>query len=261
MAISTAVYNTIREIVDERIHIYRERLDEIKVEREEFDGLIRSVNVLVQAQVRTEKRIEELAQAQIKTEKRVEEFVQAQAKTEERVTRLEAAVERLAEAQAKTEERLTRVEVAVERLAEAQAKTEHTLEQLCKNVGRLSDTIGFGLEDIAKIVVPGYLERHTGLRMIEEFERNFIEVDGKEIEVDLCAEYSRDGKTVLVIGESKSKIYEGEVKKFLFNIVEPVRKKEKDMEIYPFMFGYVLHPSAKRLADKEGIQLIASYQR
>jgi len=253
MAISMAVYNTIRQIVDERIDTFKERIEEIRVERKDFDELkgevtklTISVDRLAEAQVKTEQKVEKL-------EESVDKLAVAQAKTEQKVGRLEESVDKLAVAQAKTEQK-------VEELAMAQAKTEQAIKHLSINISGLSDTIGFGLEDIARTVVPGYLERHENI-YIEELQRGFIEVDGVEREIDLFGECNRDGETILIIGEVKSRIYEGEVKKFVSNVINPIRKSEKERRIYPLMFGYVIHPSAQRLAKAEGVHLVASYQR
>ena len=218
MAISMAVYNTIRQIVDERIDTFKERIEEIRVERKDFDEL------------------------------------------KGEVTKLTISVDRLAEAQVKTEQKVEKLEESVDKLAVAQAKTEQAIKHLSINISGLSDTIGFGLEDIARTVVPGYLERHENI-YIEELQRGFIEVDGVEREIDLFGECNRDGETILIIGEVKSRIYEGEVKKFVSNVINPIRKSEKERRIYPLMFGYVIHPFAQRLAKAEGVHLVASYQR
>jgi len=218
MAISMAVYNTIRQIVDERIDTFKERIEEIRVERKDFDEL------------------------------------------KGEVTKLTISVDRLAEAQAETGQKVGRLEESVDKLAVAQAKTEQAIKHLSINISGLSDTIGFGLEDIARTVVPGYLERHENI-YIEELQRGFIEVDGVEREIDLFGECNRDGEAILIIGEVKSRIYEGEVKKFVSNVINPIRKSEKERRIYPLMFGYVIHPFAQRLAKAEGVHLVASYQR
>ncbi|MEM1984115.1 MAG: hypothetical protein QXW76_02515 [Candidatus Korarchaeum sp.] len=60
------------------------------------------------------------------------------------ITQLRGAIRGLLEAQAKSEERLSRLEVAVDKLVTAVA-------ELRVEVGRLSDTAGYGLEDM----VPG----------------------------------------------------------------------------------------------------------
>ena len=239
MAISMAVYNTIRQIVDEKIDDFRERIEEIRVERKDFDELkgevtklTKSVDNLVQAQTRTDQSIGELTQAQIRTDKSIGELIQAQARTDKRF----------------------------EELAQAQTEMKQAMKQLAINMNGLSDTIGFGLEDIARIVVPGYLERHENI-YIEELQRGFVKVDNTELEIDLFGECNKDGETILIIGEVKSRIYEGEVKRFVSNVVNPIRKSEKESRIYPLMFGYVIHPSAQRLAKIENVHLVASYQR
>ena len=99
-------------------------------------------------------------------------MAEAQARTEERVTRLEEAVTRLAEAQARTEERVAKVEVS--------------LRELAQQVGKLSDTIGFGLEDIARVVLPGWLSRHEGIE-VDELTRTFLEVDGELLRLTCTA--------------------------------------------------------------------------
>lgn len=72
-----------------------------------------------------------------------------------------------------TREAFDELRGAVLSLAEAQRRTEEALRGLAQAVGRLSDTVGHGLEDIARVILPGYLERHLGIR-VGELERRFI---------------------------------------------------------------------------------------
>jgi predicted nuclease with TOPRIM domain len=230
MELTKELYETVVAIVDDR-------MSAVKVIREEFGALQGVVKELAQAQKRTEERVEELAQAQKRTEERVEELAQAQKRTEERV-------EELAQAQKRTEER-------VEELSSA-------IKDLAHQVGVLSETIGFGLEDIARVVLPGYLERHYGIQ-VSELSRRFLLVDGQEVELNLYGEGQRDGSPVIVIGECKSRIYEREVKIFAKTLVEVT--KVLPGEIFKLIFGYLIHPSADREAKQHGIELVASYQR
>jgi hypothetical protein len=39
------------------------------------------------------------------------------------------------------------------------------VKALSIQVGRLSDVVGFSLEDIARVVVPGWLLRHEGIEV------------------------------------------------------------------------------------------------
>ncbi len=174
------------------------------------------------------------------------------------VTDLASAQRELAHAQAKTEERVGGLEDAVERLAQAQAKTEEALKELAMQVGKLSDNIGFSLEDVAKVVLPGYLERHLHI-YVDDLDRRFFFVDGKEVEINLYGVGKKDGKEITILGEVKSRIYEREVNKFIRDVatVLPVIKGE----VLKVMFGYLVHPYAAKRGEAEDIILVASYQR
>jgi predicted nuclease with TOPRIM domain len=254
--ITAELYRAIVTIVDDRVK-------EIRVTREDFDRLTQTVAQLAQAQARTEQRLEELAQAQARTEERldrleaaVERLAEAQARTEERVDRLEAAVERLAEAQARTEERVDRLEAAVERLAEAQARTEQALQQLATQVGALSDNVGYGLEDIARVVLPGYLKQRYGVT-IERLERRIFPIDGQQFDIDLYAEGRRGRRRIVVLGEVKARIYAREVHHFQ-QVLQAVRP-QLPAEPLPVLFGYFIDLSAMEAAQDQ-ILLIAAYQ-
>jgi predicted nuclease with TOPRIM domain len=254
--ITAELYRAIVTIVDDRVK-------EIRVTREDFDRLTQTVAQLAQAQARTEQRLEELAQAQARTEERldrleaaVERLAEAQARTEERVDRLEAAVERLAEAQARTEERVDRLEAAVERLAEAQARTEQALQQLATQVGALSDNVGYGLEDIARVVLPGYLKQRYGVT-VERLERRIFPIDAQQFDIDLYAEGRRGRRRIVVLGEVKARIYAREVHHFQ-QVLQAVRP-QLPAEPMPVLFGYFIDLSAMEAAQDQ-ILLIAAYQ-
>jgi uncharacterized coiled-coil protein SlyX len=137
-------------------------------------------------------------------------LAEAQVRTEERVTRLEEAVTRLAEAQART---VTRLADAQARTEERVARVEVSLRELAQQVGKLSDTIGFGLEDISRVVLPGWLSRHEGIE-VDELTRTFLEVDGEVVEINLYGVGVRDEEKVVILGEARSRIYEHDVKEF-----------------------------------------------
>jgi septation ring formation regulator EzrA len=227
-----------------------QRLAEAQARTEErLDRLEAAVERLAEAQARTEERLDRLEAA-------VERLAEAQARTEERLDRLEAAVERLAEAQARTEERVDRLEAAVERLAEAQARTEQALQQLATQVGALSDNVGYGLEDIARVVLPGYLKQRYGVT-VERLERRIFPIDGQQFDIDLYAEGSRGRRRVVVLGEVKSRIYAREVHHFQ-QLLQAVRS-QLPAEPLPLLFGYFIDLSAMEAAQDQ-ILLVAAYQ-
>ena len=218
--ITPEIYRAVVQIVDER-------MKEIKVTREDFDRLRKAVE-------------------------------EAEARSEERFARLAEAVAELAEAQKETRQEL-------KELAEAQKRTEQVMAELGvaqketrREVGRLSDRFGFTLEDIARVVLPGYLERHLGVR-VEKLRRRHFTVNGAEYEVDLYGVGQRDGAKITVLGEVKHRIYAREVKGFarILKQVTPLIKTD----VVKVMFGFLVHPSAEEVAKEAGIVLVASYER
>ncbi len=268
--ITAELYRAIVAIVDDR-------LKEIRLTRESFDKLAQAVSGLsermdrveaalerlTEAQARTDTAVRELAQAQQRTEQRLNELTEAQARTEERVGRLEIAMAELAQAQARTEERVGRLEAALAELAQAQARTEERLGrlevamgELTTQVKALSDNVGYGLEDIARTVLPGYLRYQYGLE-IERLERRFFSVDGQTIEIDLYGEGRRGRKAITLVGEVKARIYAREVTQFQKRL-EALRP-QLPAEAVPLLFGYYIDPSATEAAGPH-VLLVASYE-
>jgi len=242
IGLTAEMYRAVVTIVDERVK-------EIRVTREDFNELKGAVQELTQAQARAEQRVGGLERAML-------ELAQAQVRTEQRI-------DELAQAQARTEERMGGLERAMQELAQAQARTEKQIENLARQVGALSDSIGYGLEDIAKVVLPGYLQRHFGIvlkgKLGEELNRHFFHIDGTDVEINLYGEGERDGQRVVVLGEAKSRIYSSDVEKFAHNLA--VMDHVLKGEVVRVMFGYIFYPSAELAARERDILLVASYQR
>ena len=158
--IAPEIKHQIIKLIDERIkeaHITKEDFSELKsivhdiaiAQKELVEAQKRTearVEELVEAQKRTDEQVKKLAEAQKRTEARVEELAEAQKRTEARVEELveaqkrtEARVEELVEAQKRTDEQVKelaeaqkRTEARVEELAEAQKRTEARVEELAE---------------------------------------------------------------------------------------------------------------------------------
>ncbi|HIC91462.1 MAG TPA: hypothetical protein EYP21_05280 [Syntrophaceae bacterium] len=178
--------------------------------------------------------------------------------TREEFAGLRQVVADLAQAQRRTEEKIGELAQAQKELAQAQIRTEGELRYLAREVGQLSKTIGFGLEDIAYVVLPSYLQRHFGIE-VKDFKRKFFEVDGKIMEINLYAKAKKDGQPITILGEVKSRIYRREVERFKKAVIK--RLPALKGEVVKVMFGYWIHPYATQLAQKEGIVTVASYER
>ncbi|RLB89381.1 MAG: hypothetical protein DRH50_13825 [Deltaproteobacteria bacterium] len=232
-----------------------QRRSEVRLERLEA-----AVEKLVEAQLRIEERlerlegvVEELAEAQKRTEARIEELAEAQKRTE-------ARIEELAEAQKRTEAR-------IEELAEAQQKTEKILQGVLleqkrfrKELGGISNTVGYTLENEAIKHLPGILQRDLGLK-INVMDRRFIEYpDGKYDEINIYGEGVLDGEEVYVIGESKVQIGKRNL-----NAFERLLKRLSGYlrgRIIPVLVTHSVHPEVERFVKKkiEGLLIYKSFQ-
>ena len=237
--ITPELYRTIIAIVDERV-------GEMKVAREEYDQLRSVVMQLVKAQAKTEDRLAELAEAQKRTETRLDS--------------LALRVEELAEAQKRTEAR-------VEELAEAQKKTEEILQgvlkeqkNMKKEIGGLSATVGYTLENRAISRLPKILEKDFGIR-IDLLDRRFIEYpDGQEEEINIYGEGRSNGDLIYIIGESRSRLGKKDVDKFfkrLGRLSTFFRGK-----IIPVLVTHLVRPKVERYAMEkiEGLLIYKSFQ-
>jgi hypothetical protein len=165
------------------------------------------------------------------------------------------ALRELAAAQARTDASVKELAAAQARTEAAQTRTESSLLELRRAVGALSDNVGFGLEELAAIVLPGVLEREEGIR-VERFSRRFLSPATGEEEVDLYAEGERGGRTVVVVGEVKSRIYEAEVRRFAAKAARLQPALPGDA--VAVLFGFVIHPSARQAAQSLGVRVVAS---
>ncbi|MDR7430842.1 MAG: hypothetical protein QN124_12105, partial [Armatimonadota bacterium] len=217
-------------------------------------SLEEAVARLTEAQARTDQTVQDLArqvqaltEAQARTEQQVQALTEAQARTEQQL-------QALAEAQARTDQRVASLEEAVARLTEAQARLAERMGELATQVGRLSDAVGFTLEELARELAPVYLEKHHGIH-VPSFQQRFFTVDAEEVEVDFYGEGTRDGETVVVVGEARSRIYGRDVEALLrkVQLLSPLLPAHP----LPVLFGFVIHPSAAQLAAQKGVLVFA----
>jgi DNA repair exonuclease SbcCD ATPase subunit len=259
--------------------LFKEEIAET-VKRSDFEELKAVVRELAEAQKRTEQRVEELAEAQKRTEERltrlegvveelaeaqkrteqrVEELAEAQKRTEERLTRLEGVVEELAEAQKRTEQR-------VEELAEAQKRTEEELRTLIKGqkeirqeLGGLSHTVGYRLEDESYKALPELLRQEMGLEIKGRLKRDFVEIgEDRYIEVNIIGEGTLNGRVYLIVGEAKTQLKKRDIDEFIKRADEIKRYIPKEQ--MRILVTYHASPPVLRYAKDKGIKVFFSYE-
>jgi len=200
------------------------------------------VGKLAEIAQRTEERMEELARAQQRTEERMEELARAQQRTEERM-------EELARAQHSTEERMEELAQAIKSLTEVEKDTR---EQL----GGLSKSMGYALENEAFRFLPVYFQ-NLGLEITEKFIRT--EIDGEEI--NLFARGRKNGKEVIIVGESDLRLTKAWKKiEQIERKVAVVQKNFPDAEIVKVLVTHYAKPAVAEKIKEKGIILLPSYE-
>jgi hypothetical protein len=229
--ITPAIRREIVKIIDGRIresHVTKEDFSELK-------GIVADIG----------KKVGELAEAQ-------KELAEAQKRTE-------IKVEELAEAQKRTE-------IRVEELAEAQKRTEHELKLLTeehrktrKEVGGLSLTAGYRLEDEAYKALPALLKKDYGIVIKGKLKRGYVKDNkGMDIEVNIIGECERDGKRQTIIGEGKSQLSKNDIDRFINNRVKRFEGIFDD--IFPVIVTYMIStPDVEEYAKQKGVVIYYSY--
>ena len=240
-----------------------------------------AVKVLTEAQARTETRMEELAEAQARTEKRMEELAEAQARTEKQVkelteaqARTETRMEELAEAQARTEKRMeelavvqTRTEERLGYLTEAQTRTEETLNKLVldhdntrKQLGGLSNTVGYTLENAAYRTLPALLETDYDIIVQDKLTRTYLRDNrGRSVEVNIFGRGNKNGRDVIILGESKSQLSANHIDHFISNRLAHLKPLYEN--VFPLLITHMTSSeNVEAYAKERGIALYYSYQ-
>ncbi len=228
-----------------------------------------TVQELAEAQKRSEERltrlektVEELAEAQKRSEERltkleitVQELIEAQKKTEKRV-------EELAEAQKKSEERLTRLEKTVQELAEAQKQTEKELKKLARGlertrreVGGLSRSVAYALENEAFRFLPPFLKERFGIEVVDRIVR--ADIDGNE--VNLFCKAKKDGKEFYLVGEATLRLDDPSKLKQVWENVEVVKNIYGE-NVIPIVVTHFAKKNVLEIAQKSGIIVVQSFE-
>ena len=164
--------------------------------------------------------VSELAEAQKRTELRVEELAEAQKRTELRV----------------------------EELAEAQKETQQELRDLARQVGGLSMSVGYGIEDKYIPYMDDFVLKQYGI-IANSVERRFIEYpDGRYDEVNIFVEGIKDGRKIYVIGESKAQPSKKDFDRF--DSMLKRLSKHLNSELQAFMVGYIFAPEVVRYTSE-----------
>jgi hypothetical protein len=211
-----------------------------------------------------------LAEGQERLWQAVGQLTEGQQRLQETVTHLAEENRRLAEGQERLQETVAQLvgvqlqlQTTVSQLAEESRKAMVVLKEVNRKVGRLDEQLGMTVESVAQIVLPGYLERHFGIKLEGklgyELKPMFFRLNGEWEQVDLYGEGTMGKEEICIVCECKAKIYERDVHAF-------VKKLERLWGLLrkrpiPVLFGYSIHPSAQEPASSHNILLVSPLHR
>jgi cation transport regulator ChaB len=151
----------------------------------------------------------------------------------------EEQFKRIWQAIEKTNERLDKLILVFE-------KAEKRNEQTRKQVGVLTDNFGYLLEDRAIKTLPKLLK--------EKLRRDFIEINGKYIEVNIYGKARKNNEEFIIIGEAKTRI----TNKAIIGFLEKCNNFEGKQ--FRIMIGYLITPKIKQILENNNIIFINSYE-
>ncbi len=211
-----------------------------------------SANTLVKASDLAELKVivRDLAQAQQRTEQQVAALTQAQQRTEQQVAAL-------TQAQQRTEVQVQRTEQQIQRLAQV-------VEGTNRELGGLSRSMSYALENEAYRVLPALLRAQHGIEVEERIVR--AEVGGKEINV--FGRGKRAGQPVLIVGEVKLRLderrgaqaAEADALAELDEKVGVVRQAYPDTAIVPLLVTHYARVAFLQRAQERGIIVVQSFE-
>ena len=198
-------------------------------------------------------KIEYLETKQV-TKDEFRELKEAQQRTEERLDKLIERVDALAQAQQKTEIEIRMLTMKVKDL-------DRKFDELSSQVGGLSHTIGYTLENEAIRALPGLLSEE-GL-VCGKLTRKWIKLPLREgkykwEEINIYGECHRGNEELLIIGESKAQFGQKAAKEFLKKI-KKMRKMMKK-ELFAIVIAHSIHPEAEEIFKAEEIKYYTSIE-
>lgn len=189
---------------------------------------------------------------------------------------LKAIVRDLAVAQQRTEARMEelaaaqdRLTVAQDRLTVAQERTETSLDRLTqvvtrmgRELGTVTQTMSYALENEAYRMLPMVLERDYGIRLQNRIVR--AEIEG--VEVNFFAHGERDGQAICLVGEVKLRLDERDQKRWkalleqLDRQAKAVKQQYPDCETVQLLVTHFARSEMLKQAQDRGLLVVQSFE-
>ena len=203
----------------------------------------------------------ELAEAQKSTQKEMRELAEAQKNTEEAIKDTQKAIKELA---ADTQREIRETQKAIKELA---ADTRKEIKELAtglkdtrSDLGGLSKSFSYALENEAFRLLPEYLKKKHGIEITEKF----IRTDMGNKEINIFAKARKDGKEIVIVGEAKARLDDKRIKKadVINELEEKVKvvKQETGADIVPLLITHFATKSFLKMVSDKNIIVVQSYE-
>jgi predicted ribosome quality control (RQC) complex YloA/Tae2 family protein len=174
--------------------------------------------------------------------------------------RTEQRVEELAQAQKKTEEEVRELTRQVRALTEEMREIKMELRDVRRELGGLGKSFSYSLENEAFRMLPKFLKEKYSIEIEEKFIRK--EIRGKEI--NIFGFGKKDGKSIIVIGEARSRI---DTKEKIEEVLQDVEEKEKvvaeeykGFDIVKIIITHFASNLSLEIANQRGVIIIQSFE-
>ena len=227
-----------------------ERQREESVTKNEFRELRTIVAELAEAQ-------KELAKAQRDTQIKVSELAEAQRDTQIKVSELAETQAEMRHSMTEMQRSMTEMQFSIKELAEAHRSLVLEHKKTRTELGGLSETVGFTLENEAFKFLPALLKKEFNLEIKDRLIRKSVpDRKGEPVEVDVVGEAERNGERLIIIGEAKSQLSKSKVDAFFKRKLKPLQGVF-DAEIFPILVTHMVSESdAAEYALQRGVKRV-----
>lgn len=274
------IFNELRETMEpdaaeKIIEVIGSVFDEIKnsVTKTEFHELKEVVRDLALAQRSTEDSVQKLSH---NVQQMAGQLCQLTERVDALATRMDQLTERVDALATKMDQLTERVDTLAVRMDQLTEKVDQLSsnvqdivreskiateerKEIWRQIGGMSHTIGYFLEDKSYPVLPHLLERDHSIIIQDKLKRGFLEIPkNKFVEINIWGKGTRSGMKVEIIGEAKTQLKKKNVDKLLMT-VKAVENYIR-AQIVPVCVTFQTSPHVQKYAKEKGVIVYFSYE-
>jgi myosin heavy subunit len=242
----------------------------IRVTEQQSEQIAENTRAIAELRAVTEKHSEQIAENTRAIAENTRAIAELRAVTEKHseqiaentraIAELRAVTEKHSEQIAENTRAIAELRASVERLARTAERHERRLENLERQMGGLSATVGYTLENTAYKALPVLLARDYGIQVQGKLTRDYVVApDGSAYEVNILGTGVQNGRTVTIVGESKVQLSVQEVDRFLRRKLKPLQSLVENP--FPVLVAHMVSsPKVLPHARAKGVAVYLSYE-